>query len=349
MIQVQHISASYVKGKKALDDINFTLEKGTLNSLVGPSGCGKTTLLNILAGFLHPTEGKILIDGEDITHLAPQKRGTTMVFQNYALWPHMTIFDNIAYGLKLQHKSKEEIETKVRNMLDIVEIDPSIVKSRRPAELSGGQQQRVALARALVVEPKIILMDEPLSNLDAKVRQRLRIEIREIQQRLGVTAVYVTHDQEEAMSMSDQVIVMNKGVVAQHGTPQEVYARPTSPFVAEFLGHSNVIHATAGSEGLVIEGQREPISTDLLPEGPVKAGKVRIIVRSEYIYMNEKPDGDAIALNGEVIGSMYAGTFYRHLVRVGKQELFVDTSRSLHDKGPVTLYIPVNMLYIFSE
>lgn len=334
MIEIKNISMSYVKGKKALDNINFTIEKGTLNSLVGPSGCGKTTMLKILAGFLLPDEGAILIDGEDITHLPIQKRGTAMVFQNYALWPHMTIYDNIAYGLRLQKVPEAEIEKKIENILKIVEIDFSIVRNRYPGNLSGGQQQRVALARALVVEPKILLMDEPLSNLDAKVRQRLRMEIREIQQKLNVTVVYVTHDQEEAMSMSDQVIVMNEGVIAQSGTPQEVYNEPKNAFVAEFLGHSNVINAQVRNGKIHIEDQNLNI------DAPSSNKNVKLIIRANDIFFSENEDMQQLTkIDGEIIGSMYVGTFYRHLVKIGEQELFVDTNIEKIPNQKLPIYI----------
>ena len=341
MIEIQHISASYHKGKRALSDINFTLEQGTLSSLVGPSGCGKTTMLKILAGFLEPTGGRVLIDGRDVTDLPVQKRGTAMVFQNYALWPHMTVFDNVAYGLRLKKQSREEIETRVTELLDVVEIDRDAARTRHPAELSGGQQQRVALARALVVEPDILLMDEPLSNLDAKVRQRLRIEIREIQQRLGVTAVYVTHDQEEAMSMSDQVIVMNNGVVAQTGTPQQVYGQPQSSFVAEFLGHSNSLRAVVRDGLALVDGQSVPLA-QTLPDG-----EARIVARAEDIFLDREQGRDCVRLEGEVLGSMYVGTYYRHLVRVGEQELFVDSCAQERPRGRTTLFIPTGCIYAF--
>ena len=338
MIEVKNICVKYTKNKLALDNISFTMKPGTFNSLVGPSGCGKTTMLKILAGFLEPSEGEIIIDGKDITKSAIQDRGTAMVFQNYALWPHMTIFENVAYGLKLKKLPKEEIDKKVKNILDIVEIDYEISKLRKPGELSGGQQQRIALARALVVEPIILLMDEPLSNLDAKVRQRLRIEIRQIQQKLGVTAVYVTHDQEEAMSMSDQVIVMNNGVIAQTGSPKEVYTKPKNSFVAEFLGHSNVLKGKAQNKQLYI--LEEPImKTDL------NDSEVKIIIRSEDIHFEQISDKN-IKLNAKIKDYMYSGNYYRYLVEVKGQELFVDSQIEIEDKN-VILYIEEKSVYAF--
>lgn len=342
MIEIKHISASYIKNKKALSDISFTLENGTLTSLVGPSGCGKTTLLKILAGFMSPDNGRVVIDDTDVTALPIQKRGTAMVFQNYALWPHMTVFQNISYGLKLQKLPRTEIDRRVNAIMEVVELEQSLA-THRPTELSGGQQQRVALARALVVEPKIILMDEPLSNLDAKVRQRLRIEIREIQQRLGVTAVYVTHDQEEAMSMSDQVVVMNNGIVAQIGSPQAVYAQPADSFVAEFLGHSNLINAVAKDGVIYLDGQPIPLGR-VIPDGAIK-----MVLRADNIRLDRDAScaGNCAALKGEILGSMYVGTYYRHLVRIGQQELFVDSCSEKKENGTTTVHVMQKDIFAF--
>src|SRR5262249_17720895 len=222
------------------DGVSLAFPAAGLTAILGPSGCGKTTLLRSLAGFIPLDGGRILFGAEDITALPPQARNTAMVFQQYALWPHMTVFDNIAYGLRLRKLSAAEVRARVEKVLDLVEIGGIAgVTWRRPGELSGGQQQRVALARALVVEPRVLLMDEPLSNLDAKVRQRLRAEVRRLQKAVGITTVYVTHDQEEALAIADTVVLMNGGRVVQTGTPQDVYFRPENAFAAEFLGVSN--------------------------------------------------------------------------------------------------------------
>ncbi len=208
----------------AVDGISLDINQGDLVTLLGPSGCGKTTTLRMIAGFEFPTVGQILLDGKAINDLPPHRRDMSMVFQSYAIFPHLSVFENIAYGLNVQHKSREEIRNRVATVMELVELTG--YENRQPNQLSGGQQQRVALARALVMEPKVLLMDEPLSNLDAKLREQMRSEIRRIQKRLGITSVYVTHDQVEAMTLSDQVVVMNQGKIEQAGTPTDVYRRP---------------------------------------------------------------------------------------------------------------------------
>ncbi len=223
----------------AVDNVSLEIGDGEIFTLLGPSGCGKTTTLRIIAGFERPDSGKIMFDDEDVTSLKPHLRGTAMVFQNYALWPHMTVFDNVAYGLKLRKVPKGEIRKRVKEALELVGL--SGLEDRYPLQLSGGQQQRVALARAIVVEPRVLLLDEPLSNLDAKLRLRMREEIVSLQRRLGITTIYVTHDQEEAMSISDRIAVMNKGKVLQVDTPQGIYRNPRSYFVATFIGRTTTL------------------------------------------------------------------------------------------------------------
>ena len=243
-VRLEHISKIYKdpKTKKdfyAVHDTSLDIEPGSFVTLLGPSGCGKTTTLRMIAGFESPDEGEIYLGGEPINALTPNKRDTAMVFQSYALLPHYNIFDNVAYGLKLRKMDKETIKTKVTNILGLVGLEG--MEARMTNQLSGGQQQRVALARALVLEPGVLLFDEPLSNLDAKLRVTMRTEIRRIQQEAGITAVYVTHDQSEAMAISDKIIIMEKGVVAQMGTPQEIYYHPKSEFVADFIGEANFL------------------------------------------------------------------------------------------------------------
>jgi len=225
--------------------VSFTLHDREFLALLGPSGCGKTTTLRMIGGFIRVDGGEILIDGKDMTDVPPERRPTAMVFQNYALWPHMSVHDNIAFGLKLRKVPKAEIAERVRRMLDVVRLEG--VEKRFPSQLSGGQQQRVALARALVLGPDILLLDEPLSNLDAKLRVRMRDEIRRIQQELQITTIYVTHDQEEALTMADRIAVMNQGVIEQLGDSGDIYDRPATPFVADFIGQSNFFEATLES------------------------------------------------------------------------------------------------------
>ncbi len=229
----------------ALDGVSLNVREGEFFALLGPSGCGKTTLLRVIAGLERQDEGRVYFDGRDVSDLPPHERRVAMVFQNYALWPHMTVFDNVAYGLKLKGLPKEEIAEKVRWALRLVRLEG--MEDRTPFQLSGGQQQRVALARALAVEPEALLLDEPLSNLDAKLRLEMRGELRKLQRELGVTAVYVTHDQEEAMSLADRIAVMNRGRILQVGTPAEIYERPANYFVADFIGQSTFIPGTVRS------------------------------------------------------------------------------------------------------
>ena len=239
------------------DNVSCSFEAGTLTTLLGPSGCGKTTSLRIIAGLERATEGKILIDNEDVTILPATDRDVSMVFQSYALFPHMSVIENVSYGLKMINVKKEEYTEKSIETLKLVNLEG--YENRMPSELSGGQQQRVAVARAIVLKPKVLLFDEPLSNLDAKLRRQVREDIREIQQKLGVTTIYVTHDQEEALAISDKVIVMNNAVIAQEGSPKDLYNNPKNKFVANFIGDANVVSAEIESkEGLSLIHISEP-------------------------------------------------------------------------------------------
>lgn len=238
-------------GRVIIDNLNLVVKKGEMVSLLGPSGCGKTTTLRMIAGFLIPDKGDIYLDGKDVTTLGPEKRPSAMVFQNYALWPHMTVFNNVAYPLKVRKLAKPEIEKRVHEALNLVNLMHH--KDSRPGQISGGEQQRVALARALVQEPDILLLDEPLSNLDAKLRVKVREDIRDLQRRLGITTVIVTHDQDEALSISDRIAVMNSGRIEQFSTPQELYDRPETEYVANFIGSLN--HIQGGySDGQIVSG-----------------------------------------------------------------------------------------------
>jgi iron(III) transport system ATP-binding protein len=268
----------------AVRELSLTINPGEFVTLLGPSGCGKTTALRMIAGFETPTSGNVLLDGENLIHLTPDKRPMGMVFQSYALFPHMTVFDNVAYGLRVKKMSSNEIKKAVGEVLDSMSL--SHLANRAPNQLSGGQQQRVALARAMVVRPKVLLFDEPLSNLDAKLRAQMRIEIRNIQRRLGITSIFVTHDQDEAMSLSDRIVVMRNAVVEQVGTPDEIYRRPSSVFVADFIGRSNFLtveswsKSRAGKAKVVVGGKKLEVaahSKALTSKNPV------LLVRPESI------------------------------------------------------------------
>ncbi|GAA2212569.1 ABC transporter ATP-binding protein [Nonomuraea monospora] len=245
-VEIEGLAAGY-DGHRVLDLDRLSIRKGEFLSILGPSGCGKTTLLNSVAGFVRPSAGRIVIDGDDVTGRPPYRRGLGMVFQNYALFPHLTVAANVAYGLRVRRLGKAERAERVAEALRLVGLEG--YAERRPGQLSGGQQQRVALARALAIRPAVLLLDEPLSNLDAKLRREMRVELRAIQRRIGTTMVFVTHDQEEALALSDRIAVMNGGRIEQLGTPDEVYRRPATRFVAQFIGAANVLEGTADGAG----------------------------------------------------------------------------------------------------
>ena len=311
-VRLEHISKIYQdpKTKKdfyAVHDTSLEIAPGSFVTLLGPSGCGKTTTLRMIAGFESPDEGEIYLGGEPINALTPNKRDTAMVFQSYALLPHYNIFDNVAYGLKLRKMDKETIRKKVMDILALVGLEG--MEGRMTNQLSGGQQQRVALARALVLEPGVLLFDEPLSNLDAKLRVSMRTEIRRIQQEAGITAVYVTHDQSEAMALSDQIIIMEKGVVAQIGTPQEVYYHPSNEFVADFIGEANFLRGTLVSADTAdIGGHKVAVAAS----GHHVGGGCTLVLRPESAVL-----GDKGQLPCKVILSCFMGSYQNYHVMVG--------------------------------
>jgi len=259
----------------AVDNVDLDVNRGELVTLLGPSGCGKTTILRMIAGLERPTEGEIRLDDDDVTRLPAYLRDVTMVFQSYALFPHMSVYENVAYGLKVARRPADEIRRRVAAALEMVGLGN--LGDRASTALSGGQQQRVALARALVIEPRVLLFDEPLSNLDAKLRRRVRDDIRELQQRLNITSVYVTHDQEEALAISDRVVVMREGTIEQQGTPRELYARPATKFVADFIGTANFLPAQYDGSSVEVMGYRLAHVQDVPP------GPVTLMVRPEAI------------------------------------------------------------------
>jgi len=293
--------------------VDLVVPKGTLTTILGPSGCGKTTLLRMIAGLDAPTSGTILLDGQDVTALGAAERNVSMVFQSYALFPHMTVLENVCYGLSVQGIGKNEAMQRARATMDSVGLEG--YDDRLPSELSGGQQQRVAVARALVLEPSVMLFDEPLSNLDARLRRSMREEIRALQQRLKLTVAYVTHDQSEALAVSDQIIVMEAGLIAQAGTPQQLYEHPKSEFVAGFMGEAMLFAATAAAGGCVALG---PLT--LQADGPVPAGPVKVAVRPEAWRLVAPASG---GLDGTLVKCAYLGSFLELTVETAIGEIFV--------------------------
>jgi putative spermidine/putrescine transport system ATP-binding protein len=308
---------------EAVQNFNLQVERGEFVSFLGPSGCGKTTTLRMIAGFELPTAGTVVIDGNDITYKPPQQRNTGMVFQAYALFPNMNVAENIGFGLKITRKPKDEIKQRVAEMLALIHMQG--LGNRYPYQLSGGQQQRVALARAIAIRPQVLLLDEPLSALDAKIRVALRSEIRAIQQQLGITTIYVTHDQEEALSLSDRVVVMNNGKIEQVGTPFQIYNFPETQFTAQFVGTLNTISAEvrdAASSRLVVEGQ-EVESAHVL-DGARQHEKVSISIRPERIsFFGEIKKANVMEVTVENV--TFLGSIVRVQVRAGANVFYMDT------------------------
>ncbi|MFO7275199.1 MAG: ABC transporter ATP-binding protein [Symbiobacteriaceae bacterium] len=290
------------EGHAAVNGVSLTVESGELFTLLGPSGCGKTTLLRVLAGFYRQDEGNVRFGDQLVNDVPPHKRNTGMVFQNYAVFPHMTVFDNVAYGLRARRIGGEELKRRVMEALEMVKM--ADLKDRMPAQLSGGQQQRVALARALVIQPQLLLMDEPLSNLDAKLRVEMRTEIRRLQRQYGITTIYVTHDQEEALAISDRIAVMNQGRVEQVGTPREIYFHPRTVFVAGFIGTTNLLRGR-------VEGGRVRVLGAVVREVSAPDGECTVAVRPETIALGE----GEVSFTGHVEETLFVGSATTVFVR----------------------------------
>ncbi len=302
----------------AVQDVNLEILQGELVTLLGPSGCGKTTTLRMIAGFEFPTSGRITLDGREINSLPPHQREMSMVFQSYAIFPHLTVFENIAYGLNVQRLAQRIITERVDRVLELVHLEG--FGSRAPGQLSGGQQQRVALARALVMEPKVLLMDEPLSNLDAKLREEMRTEIRRIQKTLNITSVYVTHDQIEAMTLSDKIVVMNRGIIEQIGTPMEVYRYPNSRFVADFIGRANFLDGAVESQdgqSLAVKALGGKLTLRNVKNTFGRDEPVTLIVRPEMIRIHKRGDH----FEGVIRRTVYLGDVIEYTVEVNGQPL----------------------------
>ncbi len=328
MLSLRNINKSF-GSLRVLKDVSTEIKEGELVTFVGPSGCGKTTLLRCIGGLTKPDSGDVILDGMLINDVTPDKRGTQMFFQNYALFPHMTVAGNVGYGLEVHKWKKEKIKERVAEMLHIVQLDG--LGDRHIDKLSGGQQQRVALARAMAVEPRLLLLDEPLSNLDANLRVQMRATLREIQRRVKITTIFVTHDQFEAMSISDRVIVMNSGMVEQIGLPREIYEKPKNKFIANFVGHINLFEAVVSR--IERGGETVTVFTDMGDLEILGSGydigvdhKVLLVVRPEAIRL--KPVENVTGVNeieGIVKSSMYAGSTIRYTINLKTREVIVDS------------------------
>lgn len=319
IIELKHISKVYTdNGFKAVDDFNLEVKRGEFVTFLGPSGCGKTTTLRMIAGFELPTSGEILLNGEDISHLPANKRPINTVFQRYALFPHMNIYENIAFGLKLKKLSKEEIKRKVKHVLDMVDLEG--FENRKISTLSGGQQQRIAIARALVNEPEILLLDEPLGALDLKMRQEMQIELKNMHDRLGITFIYVTHDQEEALTMSDKIVVLSEGKIQQIGTPEDIYNEPKNAFVADFIGESNIYKGIMTGHMKVRFCGGEFVGMDEVAEGTV----VDVVVRPEDVIITTPDNGN---IKGRVTSVVFKGMHYEVVAEFGKYEMEIRTTK----------------------
>ena len=314
VLQLKQIN-KYFGQSHVIKDVNIDFEKGHFVTFLGPSGCGKTTLLRMVAGFYEPDDGEILLNGKRIERIPPYSRNTAMVFQEYALFPHMNVFDNVSYGLRVKNRPKEEIERRVKEALDLMQLKG--MEDRFPNQMSGGQQQRVAVARALVMNPEVLLLDEPLSNLDAKLRESVRVELRDIQKKMGLSTIYVTHDQSEALSMSDMIVVLKGGVVHQTGSPQEIYFEPKTPFVADFIGTTNLLSVKGLEENTVSYGN------DRIPTTKsVNAGQEYCLsIRPECLKLVKEAVDGQVNVKVTIQNKMFLGEKIRYFVNdsLGKE------------------------------
>ena len=314
VLQLKQIN-KYFGQSHVIKDVNIDFEKGHFVTFLGPSGCGKTTLLRMVAGFYEPDDGQILLNGKRIERIPPYSRNTAMVFQEYALFPHMNVFDNVSYGLRVKNRPKEEIERRVKEALDLMQLKG--MEDRFPNQMSGGQQQRVAVARALVMNPEVLLLDEPLSNLDAKLRESVRVELRDIQKKMGLSTIYVTHDQSEALSMSDMIVVLKGGVVHQTGSPQEIYFEPKTPFVADFIGTTNLLSVKGLGENTVSYGN------DRIPTTKsVNAGQEYCLsIRPECLKLVKEAVDGQVNVKVTIQNKMFLGEKIRYFVNdsLGKE------------------------------
>lgn len=345
VLQLKNINKYFGKNH-VIKNVNLNFEKGHFITFLGPSGCGKTTLLRMIAGFYEPDEGEILLNGKNIEKVPPYDRNTAMVFQEYALFPHMNVFDNVSYGLRVKKKSKDEIEKRVKQALALMQLEG--MEKRFPNQMSGGQQQRVAVARALVMNPEVLLLDEPLSNLDAKLRESVRVELRQIQQKMGLSTIYVTHDQSEALSMSDAIVVLKDGIVHQVGTPQEIYFEPKTAFVADFIGTTNLISLKGESGNQVAYG-----GTVFTSSNPVKEGSEYVAsVRPESAGLSKNPVENQVNLKAHITNTMFLGEKVRYFLRDALDKEWIvdafDLGRTIH-QGDVYVTFPAEKAWVIAK
>ena len=340
LVRLNNITKSY-DGQVILDDLSLFIRENEFLTLLGPSGCGKTTTLRILGGFEHPDKGSVIFEGQDITKLPPNKRNLNTVFQKYALFPHMNIAENIAFGLKIKNKSKAYINDKIKYALKLVNLDG--YENRMPDSLSGGQQQRIAIARAIVNEPKLLLLDEPLGALDLKLRQDMQYELIRLKNELGITFIYVTHDQEEALTMSDTIVVMNQGYIQQIGTPESIYNEPENAFVADFIGDSNIFSATMIHDRLVeILGAK----FDCVDEGFGNNTPVDVVIRPEDVKLVAPEEG---IISGTVTHLIFKGVHYEMEVMANGFEWLVQSTRMRPVGQKVGIKVDPNNIQIMNK
>lgn len=337
IIELRNITKRFEDGFVAVDDFNLTVKRGEFVTFLGPSGCGKTTTLRMIAGFDMPSEGEILLDGKDISSLPPNKRPINTVFQRYALFPHLNIFDNIAFGLKLKKLPKNEVVKKVKRVLEMVDLEG--FESRKVQTLSGGQQQRIAIARALVNEPEILLLDEPLGALDLKMRKEMQLELISMHEKLGITFIYVTHDQEEALTMSDKIVVMSEGRMQQIGTPEDIYNEPKNAFVADFIGESNIFNGIMTGKKKVRFCGAEFDCVDDVEHGTL----IDAVVRPEDVEITTPERG---MIQGEVASVIFKGVHYEITVMSGKNEIVIQSTKSAKAGDRVGLVIEPEGIHI---
>ena len=325
----------------AVDHINLNIQDGEMVTLLGPSGCGKTTTLRLIAGFLEPNSGKVLLKGEDITGVPPYKRPVNTVFQKYALFPHLNVFENVAFGLRLKKMDEETIRRKVRNMLEVVGLKG--FERRSISQMSGGQQQRVAIARSLVNEPEILLLDEPLGALDLKLRKEMQLELKRLQREMNITFIYVTHDQEEALTMSDTVVVMNGGKVQQIGTPEDIYNEPKNAFVADFIGDSNIVDGVMHRDFLV---SFSGVDFPCVDRGFAREQSVQVVVRPEDIEVVSPVEGQLVGVVNDVI---FKGVHFEMHVECEGREWLIHSTRACTPGETIGMRIGPNEIHIMAR